>query len=329
MEVVNGHALLKRGGPGAAVALGVFDGVHCGHQRLLTCAKELATASGYCCVAYTFDPHPATLFAPPEAAPLLIEPLATRLERFASLGVNLAVVEPFSRDFAGLDAAQYARQALADRLVTRHVVVGEGFVFGRGGTGNVRVLAELGSELGFAVHPQALVHSGDQMASSTKIRAAVNGGRVELAGELLGRPFALFGEVVRGARRGRTLGFPTANLSCDNELLPSAGVYAVVAYERDGHTCLTTRGVGIDAVVSVGYNPTFEDSAPGVRPKVEAHLLSDHEIGSDVLYGNFFRLDFIGHIREERRFSDAAGLQQQIGEDIAKARDLCAAYQRA
>lgn len=305
MQVLRGSAgITGEHGP-FAIGIGIFDGVHKGHQALLLEAKKAGAIEGIACMAYTFDPHPAALLNP-ALAPRLIEPLKTRLERFASLGLDATLVEPFNEDFACLDAADFVRDVLIGKLQARHVVVGRGFRFGAGQGGDLDLLKRVAQEHGVKVHGVDLVRIDGIEVSSTKIREFVRNGRMKGASLLLGRPFTLSGQVERGAGRGAKIGFATANLLAENELLPAPGVYVGWA-NGPFETCGT--------VLNVGYAPTF--GAKTLR--IEAHLL---DYGGGPLYGRTLTLHVVERLRDERRFNDAEALQAQIELDIRQGRGI-------
>jgi riboflavin kinase/FMN adenylyltransferase len=323
MKVVRGRAALASlpGRPrGAAFAVGNFDGVHRGHQALLRVARAQATAHGGEVAVLTFDPHPARLFAPALAPPLIVS-LARRLELLGAAGADWVVVEPFTPEFAAIEATAFVRQVLAGDLGARDVVVGYDFSFGRSRGGDARLLTSEGAALGLGVEIVPPVLVGGLTCSSTKVREFVLEGRVEGAAMVLGRPFELTGEVVRGAGRGRGLGMPTANLNLESELLPRAGIYAgraVILEDADqartGGAGATAAGVHLCAI-SVGTNPTFTDAG---AVTVEAHLL---DFDAD-LYGRRLRLELLHRLRDERRFESSAALMSQIEDDLARTRKM-------
>jgi riboflavin kinase/FMN adenylyltransferase len=292
-----------------AVAIGNFDGVHLGHQALIRAARAQAEARDADAAVLTFTPHPARVFAPALAPPLIMS-LERRLELFAELGMDVAVVEPFTRAFAAVEAEDFVRDVLAGALRAREVVVGYDFSFGRGRRGNPRLLGELGGQLGLGVTVVPPVTVDGLTCSSTKVREFVLEGRVEGAALLLGRPFEIVGPVVRGAGRGRQIGFPTANLRPEAELLPGVGIYAARARILDGGG---GASASFRAALSVGRNPTFVDAG---AVSVEAHLL---DFDGD-LYDRRLRVEVVQRLRDERRFSSVEELVAAIREDVARAR---------
>lgn len=301
MQIVDGYtALAPTDARPSAVGIGVFDGLHLGHQALLKQVVSLARAEGLRAVAYTFAPHPARLFAP-ERAPQLIEPIYVRLERLAALGFDCAVVQAFDKAFASHTAQGFVTDILERALCARHVVVGAGFAFGHKQQGNVAVLRALGPAAGFLTHPVAHVKAGGVEVSSTKVRGFIRAGNAAQAAVFLGRPFMLLGGVVQGAHRGTQIGIPTANLAADNELRPQAGVYAGAAEGTFGRE---------PCVVNIGTNPTFES---GDAVKIEAHLF---DYKGPAFYDTSMRLHLHAYIRGERRFDGVAALKAQIQQDI-------------
>ncbi len=305
MQIIRGSSGL-RGAPGGCVAgIGIFDGVHLGHQALFAEVQSLARAASVMSCAYIFDPHPARLLNP-AVAPKLIEPLHMRLARLDMLGLDTVMIEPFTAELASMEASAFVREILVGRLGVRDVVVGENFTFGRGRAGDIVSLAALGRELDFGVHPIGLMEVEGISISSTKIREYIWAGALRGASLLLGRPFELSGLVVRGAERGSLLGFPTANVASRNELWPAKGVYAGFAYGGFGERQM---------VVNIGQAPTFG----GTEVKIEAHLL---DYGGGSLYGSEITLSFVDRLRDERRFDNIDDLKAQLKSDVEHARRL-------
>ena len=284
-----------------AVAIGVFDGVHRGHRAVF--ATLAAAAEGRPLVAMTFSAHPDAIVAGREEPPALTT-MERRLELFSEAGIDVAAIIDFDETTMRLSPEQFVDGYLVDGLRASVVAVGAGFRFGHGASGTVDTLRLLGHKRGFTLiaTPIVTIH-GTEVRSST-IRAAISSGGVELASRMLGRPFAIDGEVVPGDGRGRTIGFPTANVSMpDGFVRPAGGVYAA--------RC-TVDGTIHDAVCNVGTRPTFG----GGPEKIEVHLL-DTEID---LYGSTVSVAFIDRIRNEQRFTSVDALVAQITSDIATAR---------
>ena len=291
-----------------AVTIGNFDGVHRGHQALVAAAVDQARAAGGLAAALTFDPHPARVLDAARAGPALTT-LEQKAELMAALGLDALVVVPFDAPRAAQPADAFVREVLAETLHAGAVVVGSAFRFGHRRTGDAELLRRLGRTLGFTVRAVPPVEHEGEPISSTRIRRAVEAGRVDEAAVLLGRPFFVDGTVARGEGRGRTIGIPTANLDVVNEALPALGVYA-------GWCRLLDAGDAPrwPAVVNVGRRPTFA----GRHTTVEAHLLDQ----AQELYGRRMRLSFAARLREERAFPSVAALVEQVRQDIERARAL-------
>jgi len=290
---------------GAVVTLGNFDGVHVGHQAVLARLAVHARRDALPSVAITFHPHPASVLAP-ERAPLALTTLGQRLERLAAAGLDAVVLQRFSLALARVDARSFAREVLVERLGARTVVIGHSTRFGRGREGNAERLRELGEEFGFSVDVVAPVDVDGRAVSSSAIRGAIAAGDLETGARMLGRPHSICGRVVRGQRRGATLGIPTANLRPRGLQLPPDGVYAVRARLAD---------TWWNAAANVGFNPTFG----GRERTLEAHLL---DFAGGDLYGKRLEIAFIERLRGEIRFPDPEVLVRQIREDIEAARRL-------
>lgn len=306
------------GGPGRAVAIGTFDGVHRGHQELFRRLVTEAASRGLETVALTFDPHPLAVIHP-EAAPPVLTSTEEKAALITSLGVQRVVVLPFDRARAGQGAGDFVQEVLVDRLGSRLVMEGWNFCFGRGREGTPELLTELGRRWGFDVQVLPAVSVEGETVSSTAIRQHVSQGRVERAEALLGRPYALTGEVVRGDQRGRTLGYPTANLALDpRRLLPGKGVYAVRARlggEGEGQDGAPTAAAPvICGMANVGLRPTFG----GRQVSVEVHFF---DFDQD-LYGRRLNLEFISKLRDERAFQSPQALVKQLDQDAAAARHI-------
>lgn len=299
------------------LTIGNFDGLHLGHRTIMRTVVQRARALDGEAVVYTFDPHPRKVLQP-ERAPRLLMTLDQKLEVLEELDLDVALVEPFDRAFATTSPESFVRDIVHDRIRPREVYVGYDFHFGRDREGSMRLLTELGPHLGFAVTviPEVTVDGRD--VNSTRIRDLLSEGRVEEAGRLLGRPFAVRGDVVEGDRRGRTLGFPTANLAPAGEVLPGAGVYAGRVRFVDGGD--PPAGSEWPAVTNVGVRPTFAGGRFD-RPVAEAHLI---DFEGDV-YCRRIDLAFEFRLRAEKRFPDVDALRAQIARDVAEGRRLLGA----
>jgi riboflavin kinase / FMN adenylyltransferase len=277
------------------VAIGTFDGVHIGHRAVIGDADTVLT----------FDPHPLHVIHP-EAEPKLLMPFEVKRDVIEGLDVEELVVIPFDREFASIDPVEFCERILIDKLGATAVSVGENFRFGAKAKGTPELLA---SRPEFETKVAPLVEVGGETVSSTRIRALVSAGEVEEAAECLGAPFMVEGTVVTGDQRGRTLGFPTANLVPDDGLVyPGYGVYAAFAN-------------GKPAAVSVGVRPTFE-TGRGVL--IETFII-DHE---EDLYGKTLRVAFAQRLRGEKRFAGTEELIAQMHRDVADAREVCASFSR-
>ncbi len=249
MRIARGLTSFPPDARAAVVALGVFDGLHLAHREILARAVQRARALGVEALACTFDPHPIEVLQP-DRAPLPILTLAERLDLIAAVGIDATVVLAFTREMAAVEPEAFVKDVLLDRLHAREVVVGFNHRFGRGARGDARLLQALGERLGFGVDIVPPLAIEGEPVSSTEVRAALQRGDIERAARFLGRPYTLCGEVVRGAGRGRTLGFPTANLKAERPPLVPAGVYACRA---------ASGGTVYPAVVNIGIRPTFEN----------------------------------------------------------------------
>ena len=306
MRVLRGDPL--RWGPlrphGAAITIGVFDGVHLGHRKVIEELTALAAAERLDTVALTFDRHPLEVVAP-DKAPRLLSSVEDRLSVFEQLGVDVSGVLPFD-EVRSMEAESFVEGVLVGALGARVVAVGTDFRFGHDRRGDVGLLEAMGERFGFEVDQVPLLSEGDGPMSSTRIREMLEAGDVAAAGEALGRHFTLTGVVVHGDGRGRSIGVPTANLEVDERLaLPGTGVYAAFADVGD---------VTYKAAVNVGMRPTFD----GERLTVEAHLLDLP--GNLDLYGKTLTVQFVDRIRPEHRFAGADELVAQIHADIEQAR---------
>jgi len=287
------------------LALGNFDGVHRGHRKILDRVGRVAGERGATSVVMTFDPHPPRVVRPDKAPPLLMTK-AQKLEAIADAGVQGAAIVRFTPDLSRWDPEMFVRTVLVDWLHVAEVWVGANFLFGRDRSGNFSILRLLGSRYGFKAEKIDPVRYKDFVVSSTRIRRLVSEGRVDEAGALLGHQYCLDGSVMRGDQRGRTLGFPTANLCSENELLPPHGVYA---------TTTRINEVVHASVTNVGTRPTVDASG---RTVVETHIFNTDRD----LYGASIRVGFVQRLRDERAFESLDALKGQIAADCDRARML-------
>jgi riboflavin kinase/FMN adenylyltransferase len=279
------------------LALGNFDGLHRGHLKIIERVRRGAAEHGGTPMAMTFDPHPPRVLRP-DKAPKLLMTKSQRLESLHSAGISCVAVVRFTRELSEWDPEMFIRTVLVDWLRVSEVWVGANFLFGHGRSGNFTVLRTLGQHYGFRADKIDPVRYKDFVVSSTRIRRLVSEGRVDEAGALLGHPYFIDGTVVAGRRRGREIGFPTANLETANELIPPNGVYA---------TTTTIDGVVHAGITNVGVRPTFGEG----ELTVETHLLNY----SGDLYGRSVRLGFVQRVRDERQFPDVDALREQIEAD--------------
>ena len=286
------------------IALGNFDGLHRGHLKIIERVKRGAAEHGGTPMAMTFDPHPPRIVRPDKAPPLLMT-TAQRLEALHRAGVQCVAVVRFTKELSQWDADTFVRKVLVDWLRVSEVWVGANFLFGHERTGTFSVLRGLGQSYGFRADKIDPVRYKDFVVSSTRIRRLVSEARMDEAAALLGRAYYVDGTIVEGKRRGRELGFPTANLETRNELLPPNGVYA---------TIMTIDGVVHGGVTNIGMRPTFGETTP----TIETHVL-DY---SGNLYGHTVRLAFVQRLRDERRFDDVDALRAQIDADKRRAERL-------
>jgi len=296
----------------SVLAIGNFDGIHLGHQAILRSAVARAQATGAVSTALTFDPSPRKVLRP-DSAPLRVSTNAQRMDWFNSLGLEAAVILPFTLELARLSPEEFVEQILVRDLHIKTVLVGEDFHFGHKQAGNVKLLKELGTKNGFDVVIVPPVQYRGEIVSSTIIRREVAEGDVSHAGRLLGRPFALTGEVVSGTVTGRKFTFPTLNLAAEQELLPARGVYITRTF-FDGETCSRR------SVTNIGVRPTFNGSALSV----ETHLLDFQGARTP----NRIEVRFWKRLREEKKFTSPEELRAQIARDIATANEFFSRLRR-
>ncbi len=300
---------LPRDGRGTVITVGTFDGIHRGHWAVLQEIRRRAVESGRRSVLVTFHPHPLMVVRPDDA-PLLLTTPAEKKEILAETGLDYAVFLSFTHVLAGYSPRRFVEEILVGRLGVQELVIGYDHGFGRGRSGDAQTLREIGKELGFEVDVVSPISTREGPISSSRIRKAILGRDVEGAREGLGRPYCVRGLVVRGEGRGRSLGFPTANLwvPVNGKLVPPPGVYAVRAGIRKGD---------FGGAIHIGPRPTFT----GSRPTIELHVL---DFEGD-LYGEEIRVEFIRFLREVRPFSSASALVNQLRSDVEAARSVLGA----
>lgn len=286
--------------------MGNFDGVHCGHQAVIDHARRPDMPLG----VVTFEPHPREFFAP-DAPPFRLMNAESRHNRLERLGVDCLFQLPFNAELAGLTPDEFARDVLAEGLGLRHVVVGEDFCFGKRRAGTATMLRDLGAQFGFDVTILPLISGAEGAISSTAIRQALSDGRPEEAAKMLGHRHRIDGAVQHGEKRGRELGYPTANLALDGLHLPRFGVYAVMVQVMSG-----PHAGAYDGVASLGVRPMF-----GVNtPNLEVHLF---DFQGD-LYGTHISVALVGYLRGEENFDSLEALITQMDDDSARARAILA-----
>jgi len=284
------------------VTLGVFDGLHLGHQLIMKTVVERARKTGAVPTVITFEPHPRTVIHP-ESAPPLLQTFDQKIEALGVLGIEQAIVIHFDKAFSQIRAEDFLREVVVDRLHAREVYLGRGFAFGHNREGNIELLRKVSSQLGFFADEVPEVGLRGQRVSSSRIRELLLKGRVNLARRMLGRPYGVEGPVVRGAERGAQLGFPTANIHPHNRVIPRGGVYV---------TATLIDGQWRRSVTNIGTRPTFES---GSASSVETYVMN----WSGDLYGDVVRVRFLYRLRDERKFGSIDELTAQIEHDVARA----------
>ncbi len=287
---------------GTVLTLGVFDGLHLGHQLIMQKIVERAKATGSVATVITFDPHPRAVLHP-ENAPPLLQTLDQRLANFEVLGIEQAIVIRFDKEFADQEAEDFLRDIVHERLQAHEVYLGKGFFFGKNRGGNIELLKKMSEQLGFYADEVPEVRLRGQRISSSKIRELLKDGKVNLARRMLGRPYGVEGQIIHGFRRGHTIGFPTANLKPHNRVIPKFGVYA---------TANLIEGVWRRSITNVGIRPTFEDDK---EPSIESYIF---DFDGD-LYGDVLRVRFLHRIRDEKKFNGIDELKAQIERDTRTA----------
>jgi riboflavin kinase/FMN adenylyltransferase len=301
MKIIHAATELAAGRRKICLAIGVFDGVHLGHQQIIR--QTIADARQHDAVALvvTFDRHPNSVVAPQRVPPLIYS-LPQKLRAIKSLGADALLEITFDKSFSEKSGEVFIRELAHDLGKIHSICVGADFVFGHRRSGNVTLLKKLGEVIGFTVHGLAAVSLDGETVSSTRIREAIRAGDLDAASQMLGRPYAISGRVVEGDRLGRQLGFPTANLDATNLILPPNGVYF-------GSTKL--KGQLYPVALNIGLRPTVAAAEPQLR--AEAHLLDF----DGNLYGGELEVEIAGKLRDERKFASPAELREQIARDIA------------
>ncbi|WP_319526027.1 bifunctional riboflavin kinase/FAD synthetase [uncultured Desulfosarcina sp.] len=315
MQIIQDIETIKEPFKSAVITIGNFDGVHIGHQALFHAVIERAEAMDGTAIAMTFDPHPIRVIKR-NGNPPLITLYEQKAELIEKAGIDVLICIPFTMDFAALSARTFVEEILVKRIGMKAIVVGQDYTFGNRREGNVELLKQYAAELGFEVIVAEWIQStnaDNDRISSTAIRELVMEGDMEKAGKMLGRNYQIRGTVARGRDRGgKLLGIPTANINLQDELCPKAGVYAVI---------VNYDGQRYPGVANIGYSPTFDDHVF----TVEAHIL---DFKKDI-YGKKIMVNFVQRLRGEIKFSGIDELIEQIGRDIAKAREILAPHFKA
>lgn len=307
MEVVYGIDSYRSNGEGACVTVGTFDGLHVGHRLILSTLKDIASREGLRSVVVTFDPHPRQVLAPDKRVDFLLTQ-SEKIEAFRSVGIDVLVIHPFSMAFASLRAEAFLQDVLCNCLDMKYLVKGFNNHFGSDRLSDLDVIRSHGSRMGFGVTEVAPREFGDVFASSSLVRQMVREGRVDEAAGILGYRYFVAGDVIHGRKIGRTIGFPTANVSVDasaGKMLPAAGAYVA---------SVSVFGNSYPAMVNIGSNPTVNDD--GSLKFIEVHLL---DFQGD-LYGEKIRVDIIRRIRGEHKFPSLNALCDQLKSDVEQVR---------
>jgi riboflavin kinase/FMN adenylyltransferase len=286
------------------LTLGVFDGLHLGHQLIVRTVVERARATGAVPTVITFDPHPRAVLHP-DSSPPLLQTLDQKVEGFGALGIEQTIVIRFDETFSQIRAEDFLREVVKERLQAKEVYLGCGFAFGHNREGNIELLRRVSQELGFFADEVPEVQVRSQRVSSSKVRRLLADGKVNLARRLLGRPYGVEGPVERGAERGRGLGFPTANLHPRNRVIPRNGVYV---------TGTLIAGEWRRSITNVGLRPTFGGDS---EPSVETFVMD----WAGDLYGDVVRVRFLHRLRDERKFNSIEELTTQIQKDVQQAQN--------
>jgi riboflavin kinase/FMN adenylyltransferase len=284
------------------LTLGVFDGLHLGHQLIMKTVVERARTIGAIPTAITFEPHPRAVLHP-DSAPPLLQTFDQKIEALGVLGIEQTIIIHFDRAFSQVRAEDFLRHVVANRLQAKEVYLGRGFFFGHNREGNIELLQRVSSALGFLAGEVPEVRLRGRRIGSTRIRELLADGRVNLARRMLGRPYGVEGPVVHGAERGATLGFPTANIHPHNRVIPRRGVYV---------TATLIEGQWRRSVTNIGTRPTFDD---GRGASVETHIMN----WTGDLYDDVVRVRFLHRLRDEKKFASIDELKKQIESDVTRA----------
>jgi riboflavin kinase/FMN adenylyltransferase len=309
MEIIKGIQNLKRSFRNPIVTLGNFDGVHLGHQKIFKRVKEEASKIHGEGVVITFEPHPLKVLAPEKFLPLLT-PFRKKMMLIEKSGIETVLCIEFSLAFSEISASEFIKSILGEKVKVRKVIIGYNYHFGKGQRGDAQTLKDAGKVFDFEVEIVEPLEVGQTVVSSSKIRYLIQRGEVEEASKLLGRNYPIIGKVMEGAKRGQTLGFPTANLEISDELYPKTGVYAVEVGWHQQH---------FNALANIGSNPTF---SPQLGKREERFSLEVHILNfNQEIYGEEIEVHFKKRIRDEVRFESPSLLIEQIKKDIQYANE--------
>jgi riboflavin kinase/FMN adenylyltransferase len=302
MRIVSGSEICNKNFEGSVITIGNFDGVHKGHIEIFRHLKERSRTLDLPSVVVTFEPHPLKVLSP-DTAPPMITTFDQKAALIDEVGIDCLAVATFTPQFARMKADDFVRDILCDSLGMCHIVIGHDYAFGRGREGNYMTLEKIGAERGFTLEDMNPIGEEGTVFSSSLVRRMVAEGDVESASKILGRYHTIFGTVVHGREIGQTLGFPTANISTPNELIPADGVYAVM---------VSVDGKLVKGACNIGLNPTFD----GCVRTIEVFLL-DY---SGLIYGREIAVCFVKRLRDIMKFTDASALMLAISQDVDRTR---------
>ena len=296
----------------AVVTIGTFDGVHIGHQKIISRLQEVAKKNGGETVILTFFPHPRMILHPDDLNIKLISTMNEKAEKLAAIGIDHLIITPFTRDFSNLTPQEYIKEILVEKIGTRHIIIGYDHRFGKDRKGGMKELQSFASDFGFDVEEIPEQDINDVAVSSTKIRNAILSGDAKTASEFLGYAFQLTGKVIKGDQLGRVLGFPTANLFIEEsyKLIPSDGIYAVsIEFIPEETSSKTAKGMAY-----IGHRPTIN----GMSRNIEVNIFDFDED----IYGQSIRINFLEHLRGDKKFNSLEELKEQLTKDEKAARKI-------
>jgi riboflavin kinase/FMN adenylyltransferase len=304
MRIVSGIEIFNKNFEGSVVTIGNFDGVHKGHLEVFRRLKEKSRRLDLSSIVLTFEPHPLKVLAP-DKAPELITTFEQKADLISASGIDCLVVIPFTTEFSSTSADEFVRNTLCDSLGMRHIIIGHDYAFGRGREGNYMTLERIGAERGFTLEDMNPIGENGIVFSSSLVRRMVTDGDMESVSKILGRYYMISGRVVHGREIGQTLGFPTANISTFNELIPKDGVYAVM---------VSVEGKLVKGACNIGRNPTFDAR----KHTIEVFLLDF----SGQIYDREIAICFVERLRDVRKFPDVSALMRAIGQDVGQTRTI-------